>query len=1690
MMKRILSDLPKRWLWKALSILVSLSLTLAPALAPTASAADLVQEWLTMDYKGTSGYRVMVVSSSGTPLNIADRPLHISDPISSIYVLNPDGSRAAPDLEQEIIFLAQSSEQLEDDTFYYTNWQLPEDYASWVRTDNEDNDYRIFLPMATGDTYLELSVLCSTCSIGNYSRRVERYKEVFRAAIFAEMHLDAEALKQEFDETFGKEFLDVMDQAQSAIGTGGWANEVLGLMEPFVEFHYGSSSSTFQTYSTWTGAMGYVFTGLTFASWINAASMEVLLMHALAQGEAAQRLADLKTWRDTATYSPDIDPAIFDAIDSLVLDWDQITETDIEAVINQIIDDVGMETVVFSFVQLGVALANTAHLISPALAPWLSVAFLAIEGWLLVRERAEQVASIGAAGTASFDLMKEVTDNPSRWSNGDDLRYLLNLLHMSKYLAFHYYDVTLEKASGVDNWLFHPLSQDYADWLDELRSERSQRQTAFLLSGPITFLTGDGHTVWLDRVWLRDHIASSYSTTLSNPSVDPPSGHSAHTPNWTFNVDYTSSANTTPEFVKLVLSGSVYPETEFAMDAVDPGDLNYADGATFQFEHGQLDSNFYSYHFETSDGGSTTSTGPLTLHVTVPQPSEVSLTADPSSVPVDGASKSLVTATVTTTEGTPLQGAQVTFECSGVLGSFELVDTGAMWNRVETDENGEAPIYFQPRSSGTAHISARLDSGLSGAIDVEATGSNDVELRIRFIRNDDLEYDVHIEAMYLASGTPIQFEDVTLSTSRGTLTAVGDPGITGSTIILQTNSSAGGSYPGAVRARLDIPSVGETTITATLRSVSEAVSSYLGGEPATIRPFKDLPGDWSADWSPEGSTLAVGGSDYQIHIYDTATWSQLIQWQPEDGFANVVYDARYSADGSELAIASRYPTRERVSDGAKLWEGNLFSTRHVDISDNGSWLAAGSRDETRVWTIAGTLAKTIYHTDDWVRSLVFSPNSQYLLIGHDSGQVRIYQTSTWTATMDFDSDPDPDDNDEVWAADWAPDSTKFIISTAEQGLLLYNLGSTSPYASYTQHGIPSGVDALAWCPISDIGHSGYGKIASSAGTSLHIWNAQTQQPLLQAPNSGANRALAWSPDCEFLVFPAGVVAPWDTVGPYINVSSHFHEQAVNNAHIDVEGTILDEFMIDVATLTVNGGGAIPLTLDGSGGFTQGVDLLPGDNLLSIYAEDGTGNPSTHQLTITLLTDTSPPVISLAVGDDPGPHPLEICTLAALRARIADPWSGVDPSTTYAAFQYPDGVNIGSVPLYDDGIQGGDTDAGDGVYSGQWDSCLMPEEGYAYIDIEAADNNANPAQADNFMVLDVYDLPTITQVDHDPLQPTDRDTVLVSVVGDDPSGISQGRVSYSIDGGLSYIEGPMTYNDGVGAFEGSIPPQDMGEVLYRVSLRDTKGHEITADGYSYSVVDASPPLFSGWDQNTPDLKADWSGGLQVLVDVADVGGSGLDGMTPQLRYMRGGYDVDFTSYADMTQISPGGDSSIGASSTGGTWAFDIPIPAGGWASIEGETIIWQVQLDDASGNTGISQARTDVVDDDDAVGPPATLPSDIFSVEVEETLILYATISDAATGGHGVTSAALYYGFDFPYDTYPVAGTGPGGNGDGEWMFTIPAQTSENQGEILKFYILATDGDDTPADAISNNYGEFFDIVILGENKIYLPIIMN
>ncbi|MGB3906600.1 MAG: choice-of-anchor X domain-containing protein [Anaerolineae bacterium] len=222
--------------------------------------------------------------------------------------------------------------------------------------------------------------------------------------------------------------------------------------------------------------------------------------------------------------------------------------------------------------------------------------------------------------------------------------------------------------------------------------------------------------------------------------------------------------------------------------------------------------------------------------------------------------------------------------------------------------------------------------------------------------------------------------------------------------------------------------------------------------------------------------------------------------------------------------------------------------------------------------------------------------------------------------------------------------------------------------------------------------------------------------------------------------------------------------------------------------------------------------------------------------------------SLVIEASAEPSSGEFCASFPVRARITDSLSGIDPSTITAHIQHPDGVDVTTITLYDDGTHG-DELAGDDIFTGEGDSCVAVEEATYYADIEASDNQGITVYADNVATFEIHDLPVIFQVNHHPSEPTDTDAVIGMASISDRSGISSAGLFYSSDGGNTYVPVPILCDAEMATCQGTVSPREAVEMHYRIDALDSQGHLVASGMYSYTVTPATPPLaMEAWAQS--------------------------------------------------------------------------------------------------------------------------------------------------------------------------------------------------------------------------------------------------
>lgn len=1160
----------------------------------------------------------------------------------------------------------------------------------------------------------------------------------------------------------------------------------------------------------------------------------------------------------------------------------------------------------------------------------------------------------------------------------------------------------------------------------------------------------------------------------------------------------------------------------------------------------------------------------------LPVANGLTLWSDTYSIPLDGSSVAHLTAHVTDGTGSPVVGELVTFDTNYTGGLNPRQDT--------TDGSGNAHTTFTPDEVGDAIVYATTAGGLSDQVTIDvyqSSGAIHTTFEMRLVSQSDTQsiYDIDGDSRYVASGDPVENTDIVYAV----LGETGQPfgvlesrhyGTSGnpvtdrtdhwgdSSVLLTVNESQ------LVTIKVDILGSVDTTV----------VYVQVGPvDPADLQPFVvvGFPGEVTdLEMSPSGDGLVATSESGRIaQIMDPATYQFVHTLYLADD--EEVFSGAFAGNGSRLAVGTDDEVVNIYNGTTYTWERSFPSTSEgmqfmsVDLSPDGGRVATGEQGggcstyrapRLRIWNAAnGSLLHTY---NDWIgfediQAVDWSPpvagySSGLIAIGDNEGRIRILNGNGYGLVSSFWGYAPANYTgpcyshyhaQEVHDLQWSPDGTRLAVGSDRSGtpsnILIFDRNGN---VLNTLVGHTHDVFGLDWAHHSDR------LISASRDGTLRIWDGTTGQLLMQFGTGNQYADVQWSAD-DTEVFAARlgggieVYSLVDSAGPTIQVFQPAEGSTTTAVNVDVIGQITDPHFVSAATVRVNAGAPIALSLDSNGNFTQNVTLAEGANTVTVEATDGCGNDSTLDVHVTRLVDEDPPVISEVARTPPGGG---FTTVFQVTARVQDFWTGVDSGSVTLYVQHPDETNVATLPMYDDGVNGGDSTAGDEIYSAQWDASGAPAEGTYLLDIQAADMRGNTRHAENVATIQVWDSPAIANVGYAPSSPTDSDPVTVTAELTDFSGIAGAVLYYSEDNGGTWSPRGMT-DIGGSMWRGVIPAQDQGTVLFKITANDPMAHSTTSDTFNYWVDDATAPTFYGWQRQPGNVTEDTVGSILVTVSLWDTGGSGLAGMTPEFDWhLGGGYD----GWQPMTHVE------------GDTWSFAIP--AQDWDAVQGQTLNYKARCADVAGNLGSSGEQSEFIDPiNDApeiiayspisstleILPGACQTFTVTAVDVDSTVLtttwtldgtpagigpdfefcpadqdphsLWATvtdgslsdmqiwsiadddteapiigtpaydpvlpsneectvtvaISDTLTGDKGIASATLSYGYVSPYNQHVVVGVGPGGNGDGTWMFTIASQGPDHEWQTLYFSITAVDGDNSPLYTVANNEGSGYPVLV-------------
>ena len=205
----------------------------------------------------------------------------------------------------------------------------------------------------------------------------------------------------------------------------------------------------------------------------------------------------------------------------------------------------------------------------------------------------------------------------------------------------------------------------------------------------------------------------------------------------------------------------------------------------------------------------------------------------------------------------------------------------------------------------------------------------------------------------------------------------------------------------------------------------------------------------SVTFSPDGSTLASGGWNRTVHLWEVASGQLKVALT---GHSERVSSVAFSPDGLTLASGSLDKTLRLwdVASGQSkmLFIGHTEYVRSVAFSPDGLTLASGSSDDTiRLWdAISGETKAILTGHKSGVYSVSFSPDGQILASGSSDNTIRLWEVSTGKHLHTLSGH-----SERVRSVAFSPDGLTLASGSDDRTVRLWDIASGQPIAILIGH---------------------------------------------------------------------------------------------------------------------------------------------------------------------------------------------------------------------------------------------------------------------------------------------------------------------------------------------------------------------------------------------------------------------------------------------------------------------------------------------------------------------------------------------------------------------------------------------------------------------------------------------------------------
>jgi len=267
--------------------------------------------------------------------------------------------------------------------------------------------------------------------------------------------------------------------------------------------------------------------------------------------------------------------------------------------------------------------------------------------------------------------------------------------------------------------------------------------------------------------------------------------------------------------------------------------------------------------------------------------------------------------------------------------------------------------------------------------------------------------------------------------------------------------------------------------------------------------------------SPDGGTLAAGGSSNMVKLWDVATGEQMGSITLS---TDVVYvgSLAFSSDGKALATPGFYP------NPVQLW----------DVT-NGKLIANFSSEEP-------------FH----IFNLIFSPDGRMLASGDWNGAVHLWDVASGQVLRTLNGH-----TESIESLAFSPDGRLLASGSFDGSVILWDVNSGQNIHSLEGH--TDSVDGVVFSPDGSMIASG------SQDNSVILWDAGNGQQLYRISADFHVSSIAFSPDGKILAFTDPIeIKLWDIEKKEIVATLDGHTQAVRTVIFTPDGKKIISGSID------------------------------------------------------------------------------------------------------------------------------------------------------------------------------------------------------------------------------------------------------------------------------------------------------------------------------------------------------------------------------------------------------------------------------------------------------------------------------------------------------------------------------------------------